>query len=123
MDDAPWSERQLEIDTLFAGPVHLNHLLIPHMRQHGRPRLLVNVTSVGAFIPQVFAPVYSASKAALHSYTVTLRHALAQTNIRVVELVPPAVQTELAGQGQNHGAPLEAFSDAIFLALQQAVPI
>jgi short-subunit dehydrogenase involved in D-alanine esterification of teichoic acids len=101
-DTAPWSERQAEIDILLAAPVHLNHLLIPLMLRSKQPALIVNVTSGGAFVPQVFAPVYSACKAALHSYTVTPRHALQGTWLRVVELVPPAVQTGLGDPGATH---------------------
>ncbi|NVN03939.1 MULTISPECIES: SDR family NAD(P)-dependent oxidoreductase [Asaia] len=74
----------------------------------------MNVTSGGAYIPQPFAPVYSACKAALHSYTVTLRHSLRDTLIRVVELIPPAVATGLAGPGNNHGAPVDDFCDTVF---------
>jgi len=114
-DLAPWAERQTEIDTLLSAPIHLNHLLIPPMLKHGRPCWMVNVTSGGAFIPQIFAPIYSACKAALHSYTMTLRHALHGTSIRVVELIPPAVQTGLAPS--PHGAPLDEFCDAVFAAL------
>jgi uncharacterized oxidoreductase len=116
-DNASWAERQIEIDTLLSAPVHLNHLLIPLMLLHGKPSVIINVTSGGAYIPQVFAPIYSACKAALHSYTITLRHALANTNCRVVELIPPAVQTSLAGPGLNHGAPLDEFCDAVFSKL------
>lgn len=113
-DHAPWAERQAEIDALLAGPVHLNHLLVPLMLRHGKPSLIVNVSSGGAYVPQPFAPVYSACKAAIHSYTVNLRLALARTSCRVVELIPPAVATNLAGTGQAHGAPLEEFADAVF---------
>lgn len=116
-DSAPWSENQKEIDTLLAGPIHLNSLLVPGMLKAARPGVIVNVTSGGAFIPQVFAPVYSACKAALHFYTVTLRHALQGTNLRAVELIPPAIQTGLAGPGASHGAPLDEFCDAVFPAL------
>ncbi|GAB3885087.1 hypothetical protein GCM10029964_047210 [Kibdelosporangium lantanae] len=87
-DRAPWSEAQHEIDTLLAAPVHIGQLLVPLMLAHGRPGVLVNVTSGGAFFPQPFAPLYSAAKAALHSYTVNLRHALKATGVRVVELIP-----------------------------------
>jgi uncharacterized oxidoreductase len=114
-DNAPWAERQAEIDTLLSAPIHLNHLLIPLMLKHGQRCGIVNVTSGGAFIPQVFAPIYSACKAALHSYTMTLRHALSGTSIQVVELIPPAVQTGLAPT--PHGAPLDEFCDAVFSAL------
>ncbi|HEY0754297.1 MAG TPA: SDR family NAD(P)-dependent oxidoreductase [Ktedonobacteraceae bacterium] len=118
-DTAPWEERQAEIDTLFAGPVHLNHLVLPVLLAHRQPSLIVNVTSGGAYIPQPFAPLYSASQAALHSYTMNLRYALAQTPCRVVEVIPPAVQTALAGPGTQHGVPLDEFSDAIFAALSE----
>ena len=113
-DYALWSERQAEIDILLSGPVHLNTMLLPSMLGTGRPGLIVNVTSGGAYIPQPFAPLYSACKAALHSYTVTLRHALRDTPVRVVELIPPAVATGLAGPGADHGAPLDAFCDCVF---------
>jgi uncharacterized oxidoreductase len=116
-DTAPWPERQVEIDTLFAGPVHLNSLLIPLLLKNGAG-CIVNITSGGGFIPQVFAPIYSACKAALHSYTVTLRHALHGTPIRVVEVIPPAVQTGLARPGATHGAPLDLFCDNVFARLQ-----
>jgi uncharacterized oxidoreductase len=116
-DKAPWAERQSEIDTLLCGPVHLNHLLVPTILSHGRPSIIVNVTSGGAYVPQPFAPIYSACKAALHSYTVNLRFALANTDCRVVEIIPPAVRTALAGPGATHGAPLDEFCNAVFSAL------
>jgi uncharacterized oxidoreductase len=116
-DTAPWAERQSEIDTLLSGPVHLNHLLVPTILAHGRPSMVVNVTSGGAYVPQPFAPIYSACKAALHSYTVNLRFALANTACRVVEIIPPAVRTALAGPGATHGAQLDEFCDAVFSAL------
>ena len=121
-DNAAWPARQQEIDTLLSAPIHLNHLLIPTMLQHGRPALIINVTSGGAFIPQPFAPIYSASKAALHSYTMNLRLALAETPIRVVELIPPAVATGLAGPGATHGAPVEDYADAAFAGLDGNTP-
>lgn len=117
MDDAPWADRQAEIDILLAGPVHLNHLLIPLLLQAGKQSLIVNVTSGGAYIPQVFAPLYSACKAALHHYTLVLRESLRQTSCLVIELIPPAVQTSLAGPGLTHGAPLAEFCDTVFAGL------
>jgi uncharacterized oxidoreductase len=116
-DNAPWEERQNEIDILLSAPVHLNHLLIPVLLSHGQSSLIVNVSSGGAFIPQVFAPIYSACKAALHSYTLALRHSLSQTNCRVVELIPPAVQTNLAGGNTTHGVTLDEFADNVFAKL------
>jgi uncharacterized oxidoreductase len=116
-DTSSWEERQAEIDTLLSGPVHLNHLLVPVMLAHGRPSLVANVTSGGAYIPQPFAPLYSACKAALHSYTMNLRFALAATPCTVIEIIPPAIRTGLAGPGATHGAPLEDFCDSVFAAL------
>jgi uncharacterized oxidoreductase len=113
-DSADWTDRQIEIDTLLAGPIHLNHLLIPIVLAHGRPSVIVNVTSGGALIPQPFAPVYSACKAALHSYTVNLRFALAATSCRVTELIPLAVATTIAEPAPSHGAQLDEFCDAVF---------
>ncbi|MFD3450768.1 SDR family NAD(P)-dependent oxidoreductase [Streptomyces sp. NPDC058691] len=121
-DDAPWAEAQNEIDILLAGPIHLGRLLLPHLLAHGRPSVLVNVTSGGAYIPQPFAPLYSAAKAALHSYTVNLRHALQATPCRVVELIPPAVATALAGPGHNHGADPQEFCDTVFPLLDGTQP-
>jgi uncharacterized oxidoreductase len=117
VDTSPWSERQAEIDTLFSGPVHLNHLLVPVILAHGNAAIIANVTSGGAFIPQPFAPTYSACKAALHSYTMNLRFALTGTSCKVVEIIPPAIRTALAGPGATHGEPLDDFCDAIFAAL------
>jgi uncharacterized oxidoreductase len=113
-DTADWHTRQQEIDILLSGPVHLNHLLIPLLLAHGKPSLIINVTSGGAYIPQVFAPVYSACKAALHSYTMSLRHSLAGTSCNVVELIPPAVRTALTDPAAAHGATPETFCKTVF---------
>ena len=113
-DDGPWVEKQLEIDTLLSGPIHLISLLCPLMVKNDRSGLIINITSGGAYIPQTFAPLYSACKAALHSYTVNLRYSLHKTSIKTIEIVPPAVSTGLAGPGKNHGAPLNEFCDTIF---------
>lgn len=121
-DDEPWSSRQTEIDTLLSGPVHLTQLLIPHILEHGSPAMIVNVTSGGAYVPQPFAPLYSACKAALHSYTVNLRHALQHTGCRVVEVIPPAINTQLSGTLQGHGADIDTFCDTLFARLSEAPP-
>lgn len=116
-DHGPWSSAQNEIEVLLGGPVHLNRLLIPALLAHGRPAAIANVTSGGAYVPQPFAPVYSASKAALRSYTMNLRYALAQTPVRVIELIPPAVATPLMSQADRHGADVDEFCDTVFPGL------
>ena len=88
-------ESQLhEIAIDAAGPVRLVHHFLPGML--ARPSVLVNVSSGLAYVPYAAAPVYSASKAFLHSYTQSLRAQLAGTSVRVVELLPPVVDTPLA---------------------------
>ncbi|NLR97369.1 SDR family NAD(P)-dependent oxidoreductase [Rhizobium sp. P38BS-XIX] len=89
---------------------------MPRLLSHDRPSLIANVSSGGAFVPQAFAPTYSACKAAIPSYTMVLREALAKTSCLVVEIIPPAVQTHLGG-AEPHGAPLDAFCDTIFIGL------
>ncbi|MGJ3254387.1 MAG: SDR family oxidoreductase [Elainellaceae cyanobacterium] len=89
-------EKQLqEIDIDVSGPVRLIHHFLPGMMQ--RESIIVNISSGLAYVPYAFAPVYSAAKAFLHSYTQSLRAQLAATSVRVVELLPPVVDTELAG--------------------------
>ena len=116
-DHDPWSVREEELRVLLSGPVHLNHLLVPQLVRRGTPAQVVNVTSGGAFAPQPLAPLYSALKAALHGYTLTLRHALAGTAVRVTELAPPAVATGLSGLDAPHGAPVDVFADAAYAGL------
>ncbi|MEA5582702.1 SDR family NAD(P)-dependent oxidoreductase [Nodularia harveyana UHCC-0300] len=88
-------EKQLqEIDIDVSGPVRLVHYFLPGMLR--RESVIINVSSGLAYTPYASAPVYSASKAFLHSYTQSLRAQLADTSVRVVELLPPVVDTELA---------------------------
>ena len=67
----------------------------------------------------VSAPIYCATKAALHSFTLSLRHQLSKTPISVIEVIPPAVQTDLGGKGiHQFGTPLDEFADAVFTKLK-----
>ena len=92
--DFPLEAQLEEIDIDVAGPVRLVHHFLPGMLQ--REAMIVNVSSSLAYTPYAAAPVYSASKAFLHSYTQGLRAQLAGTPVRVVELLPPVVDTPLA---------------------------
>jgi uncharacterized oxidoreductase len=105
------AEATLAINVL--GPIRLTNALIDHLA--GQPdAAIVTVTSGLAYVPLVAAPTYSASKAAIHSYTVSLRTQLAG-KIEVIEVAPPGVQTDLTpGQANRPGyMPLEAFADAV----------
>ena len=109
----PWADTRQEIAINFDAEVHLSLLFVPHLRIQQRPAI-VNVTSGLAFVPMSMAPVYCATKAALHSFTLSLRHQLAGTPVRVVEIVPPAVNTDLGGPGlHTFGAPLDDFADEV----------
>ena len=101
------------ITTNLLGPIRLTNALIDHLAARA-DAAIVNVTSGLAFVPMVDAAVYSATKAAMHSYTVSLRYTL-QGRVEVIELAPPAVQTDLTpGQANRPGyMPLDAYLDAV----------
>jgi uncharacterized oxidoreductase len=112
-----WEEARQEIAINLDAPIHLARLFIPHLLRQERPAI-VNVTSGLAFVPLAGTPVYSATKAALHSFTLSLRHQLADTPIQVIEIVPPAVDTDLGGPGlHTFGVPVDEFADAVFARL------
>jgi uncharacterized oxidoreductase len=83
-----------EIEINLSGPVRMVQAFLPHLKTRERA-LIVNVTSGLAFIPFPAAPVYCATKAALHSFTQSLRMQLSGTGVTVVELAPPGVETPL----------------------------
>jgi uncharacterized oxidoreductase len=113
----PWDATHQEIAINFEAQVHLSMLLIPHLRTQSHPAI-VNVTSGLAFVPMAAVPIYSATKAAFHSFTLSLRHQLAKTPIEVVEIAPPAVNTDLGGPGlHTHGVALDEFIDAAIMQL------
>ncbi len=83
-----------EIGINFAAPVHLSALFIPHLLKQAESAI-VNVSSGLGFVPLTLVPVYCATKAAVHSFTLSLRHQLRKTKIKVFEIIPPTVDTEL----------------------------
>lgn len=113
-----WSEFNREITTNIEAPFHLAMLFAPYFAKQSAAAIL-NVTSGLAFTPFVIAPIYSATKAALHSFTMSLRHQLSDTSVEVIEIAPPAVNTDLGGSGLHiHGEPLNDFADGIFEGLE-----
>ena len=83
-----------EIETNLCGPVRMVQQFLPHLKTR-QNALIVNVSSGLAFIPLPVSPVYCATKAALHSFTQSLRVQLDGTSVTVVELAPPGVETPL----------------------------
>lgn len=109
-----WNDIGKEIATNLEAPVQLSMMFAPWFAAKEAAAIL-NVTSGLAFTPFVVAPIYSATKAALHSFTMSLRHQLSETSVEVIEIAPPAVNTDLGGTGlHTQGEPLDAFADAIF---------
>ncbi|MCV7099035.1 SDR family oxidoreductase [Mycobacterium palustre] len=93
--DAGAAEQTVAINLL--GPIRLTAALLPALLKQPRATIL-NVTSGLAFMPQALTPTYCATKAALHSYTQSLRFQLRESPIQVIEIVPPKVQTALQGE-------------------------
>ena len=84
--------REVSINLL--GPIQMIQIFLPHLKAQ-KVAAIVNVSSALAFAPYPLSPVYAASKAALHSYTQSLRVQMAGTRLRVIELAPPAIATPL----------------------------
>jgi uncharacterized oxidoreductase len=115
--DVGAAEQTVAIDLL--GPIRLTSALLPSLL--GKPRAaIVNVTSGLAFMPSALTPTYCATKAALHSYTQSLRFQLRETSVQVIEIVPPQVQTALQGERgfDPRAMPLDEFVTETMTLLQ-----
>lgn len=117
IDDADFFERaQAEITTNVEAPLHLTQLFL----QLPALTTVANVTSGLSFVPFSKAPVYSATKAFFHSFTLSLRYLLQSRNIEVIEIIPPALNTDLGGKGlHDHAPPVSAFIEAIAQQLRE----
>jgi uncharacterized oxidoreductase len=110
--EGDWTATREEIAINLDAPIHLTTLFLPHLIRQPAAAIL-NVTSGLAFVPLAGTPVYSATKAALHSFTLSLRHQLRNSAVQVIEVIPPAVDTDLGGPGlHTFGVPVGEFADA-----------
>jgi uncharacterized oxidoreductase len=113
-----------EIETNLQAPVHLSALFIPHLMKQGEAAI-VNISSGLGFIPLAAMPVYCATKAAVHSFSLSLRHQLRDTTIKVFEIVPPTVDTELdkgargRREQEDRGIKPEEVAEATLKALRE----
>ncbi len=110
-DTLDLSTAELTITTNLLGPIRLTAALLPHLKRQARSTVMM-VSSGLAFTPLPLTPTYCATKAAIHSYAISLREQLKETSVEVLELAPPYVQTELMSEQQAsdpRAMPLDAF--------------
>ena len=97
------------VTTNLLGPIRLTAALWPLLRKQ-KDSAVINVSSGLAFVPLAMTPTYCATKAAIHSYTCSLRYQLKDTTTEVLEIIPPYVQTDLLGGAEDPRAmPLQDF--------------
>lgn len=114
-DEDFFSRAKTEISTNIEAPIHLSNLFL----KLNSLETIVNVTSGLSFVPFTKVPVYSATKAFFHSFTLSLRHLLKARNIEVIEIIPPAINTDLGGKGLHDFAPpVTDFIESVFAQLK-----
>jgi uncharacterized oxidoreductase len=112
-DENFYEKAETEITTNILAPVHLTALFT----RLAALNTIINVTSGLAFVPFSKVAVYSATKAFFRSFTLSLRHQLKSRDIEVIEMVPPALNTDLGGKGLHDGQP--AVSDFVASVFEQ----
>lgn len=105
-----------EIEINIEAPIHLASLFA-NLKSLDT---IINVTSALSFVPLIKVPVYCATKAFLHSFTLSLRQLLKSKNIEVIEMIPPALNTDLGGKGlHDYASPVSDFIDSVFIQLDE----
>lgn len=105
------------LNTNLMGPIRMTGALVEHLKQQD-DATIINVSSVLGFVPMARAAVYSSTKAAIHSYTQSLRYKLKDTSVRVVEIAPPWVRTDLLNSSNEPRAmPLAPYIEQTMRAL------
>ncbi len=115
-DDDFYQKATKEITTNIIAPLHLTTLFtkLPSLNT------IINVTSGLAFVPLSKVPVYCATKAFFRSFTLSLRHMSIPKHIEVIEMIPPALNTDLGGKGIHDGQPaVSDFVDSVFQQMKE----
>lgn len=112
-----------EVTTNLIAPVHLIGLFVAHLQKQD-DAAIVNISSGLGFTPLASVPVYCATKAGIHSYSTSLRYQLRDTRVKVFEIIPPAVQTDLGkvngyDQDKDSAMKLEDFIEEVIKALKE----
>lgn len=114
-DEDFFARAKTEIATNIEAPIHLTALFLKLKSLD----TIINVTSGLSFVPFTKVPVYSATKAFFHSFTLSSRHLLEGKNIEVIEIIPPAINTDLGGKGLHDFAPpVSDFVESVFQQLK-----
>jgi uncharacterized oxidoreductase len=115
-DDNFFQRAKEEIAINIEAPVHLTSLFIKLKSLE----TVINVTSGLSFVPLTKTPVYSGTKAFFHSFTISLQYLLKSKSIEVIEMIPPALNTDLGGKGlHDHAPPVSDFIQVVFEQLKQ----
>jgi uncharacterized oxidoreductase len=115
-DNSFYKKANTEITTNVLAPLHLTTLFINLKSLN----TIINVTSGLAFVQLSKVPVYCATKAFFHSFTLSLRHLLKERNIEVIEMIPPALNTDLGGKGLHDGQPpVNDFVNSVFEQMKE----
>ncbi|WP_025675521.1 SDR family oxidoreductase [Paenibacillus polymyxa] len=101
------------VTTNLLGPIRLTSAFIEHLKAK-EEAVVINTTSILGFVPLATTAIYSATKAALHTYTLSQRYMLKDTSVKVIEIVPPWVQSN---NDEPRAMPLDSFIDAIIKIL------
>jgi uncharacterized oxidoreductase len=104
------------VTTNLLGPIRMTSALIEHLKSK-EEAVIINTTSVLGFVPLAMTAIYSATKAALHSYSLSQRYMLKDTSVKILEMAPPGVQTDLMDLNNPHAMPLTQFIEATMKVL------
>lgn len=115
-DNEFYEKAAKEVNTNVLAPIHLTTQFINLKKLD----TIINVTSGLAFVQLSKVPVYCATKSFFHSFTFSLRHMLKSKNIEVIEMIPPALNTDLGGKGLHDGRPpVSDFVNAVFQQMKE----